>query len=254
MSSYVPMNAGDEAANYTVPRLAYGQLIGNDRPELMCITNSRGSDVSACAATVPVTGLIWGQVPWRFTNTNGGTTTADAVVWGYFDGTSFRATAVSRGQDTDVSFSNPEPSPAAPTSALIACERTLTGSGSELRTSLTDAAGLDAYWMDTDNRRLMVATTGDLDAAQSKVRTFWNGPACIGSVPVQGPLAELLAAEARMRDAKIDGVTSVAPATYPGGVLQVNVVANTPGLRERVVAVAGTSVSLTIVPLIVTVR
>jgi hypothetical protein len=71
---------------------------------------------------------------------------------------------------------------------------------------------------------------------------------------VQGPLAELLAAVARVRDAKIDGVTSVAPATYPGGVLQVNVVANIPGLRERVVAVAGTSVPLTIVPLIVTVH
>jgi hypothetical protein len=66
-------------------------------------------------------------------------------------------------------------------------------------------------------------------------------------------LAELLAAAKRVRDAKIDGVTSVAAADYPGGVLQVNVLANIPGLRERVVAVAGESVSLTIVPLLVTV-
>jgi hypothetical protein len=45
----------------------------------------------------------------------------------------------------------------------------------------------------------------------------------------------------------------VAAATYPAGVIQVNVVANVPGLRERVVAVAGPSVSLTIVPLFLTV-
>jgi hypothetical protein len=72
-------------------------------------------------------------------------------------------------------------------------------------------------------------------------------------VPESGPLADLLAAQKRVLDAKIDGVTSVAAATYPAGVLQVNVVANVPGLRERVVAVAGTTVSLTIVPLLLTV-
>ena len=77
--------------------------------------------------------------------------------------------------------------------------------------------------------------------------------ACLGPVPPQGPLAELLAAAVRVRDAEIDGVTSVAPARYPGGVLQVDVLANTPGLREQVAAVAGNSISLTIVPAFVTV-
>jgi hypothetical protein len=67
-------------------------------------------------------------------------------------------------------------------------------------------------------------------------------------------LTDLLAAAKRVREAKIDGVTSVSAAEYTGGVLQVNVVANIPGLRERVVAVAGTSVSLTIVPLFVAVH
>jgi len=66
-------------------------------------------------------------------------------------------------------------------------------------------------------------------------------------------LAELLAAAVRVRDAEIDGVTSVAPARYPGGVLQVDVLANTPGLREQVAVVAGNSISLTIVPAFVTV-
>ena len=46
MSSYVPMYAGDEAAAYTAPRLAYGLLTGTDRPDQLCIRNSRGSDQS----------------------------------------------------------------------------------------------------------------------------------------------------------------------------------------------------------------
>jgi len=279
MSSYVPMYAGDEAAAYSAPRLAYGILTGTDRPDQLCIRNSRGSDQSVCAATVPVTGLTWSQVPWHVPGATGGTA-SDAFVWGYFDGTSLRATAVSRGQDTTVSFGNPQPSPAAPTSALITCERTIVGSttpsgastpevttttpsgatpaasyGSILDPAVADAAGLDAYWIEYSTPiRLLVATSGDLDAAALKVPSFWNGPTCIGRVPARGPLAELLAAQKRVRDAKIDGVTSVAVATYPAGVLQVNVLANVPGLRERVVAVAGTSVSLTIVPLLVTVH
>jgi hypothetical protein len=276
MSSFVPMYAGDEAAAYTAPRLAYGLLTGTDRPDQLCIRNSRGSDQSVCAATVPVTGLTWSQVPWQAPGATGDTA-SDAFVWGYFDGTSLRATAVSRGQDTTVSFGNPQPSPAAPTGALITCDRTIVGSttpsgastpdvatttpsraptyGSILDPAVADSAGLDAYWIEYSTPiRLLVATSGDLDAAALKVPTFWNGPTCIGRVPAQGPLADLLAAQKRVRDAKIDGVTSAAVATYPAGVLQVNVLANVPGLRERVVAVVGTSVSLTIVPLLVTVH
>jgi len=268
MSSWVPMNAGDEAAGYAAPRLASGRLSGSDRPDQMCVTNARGSASSSCAVTIPVTGLSWGQVPWQAAGSNGVRTTLDVFVWGYFDGTSLQATAVSQWQDTTVSLSNPEPSPAAPTSALITCDRTITGSttpsgapttaptyGSALDQAGAGAAGLEAYWIEYSNPiRLMVVTSGDLDATALKVATFWNGPACIGRAPAQGPLALLLAAEKRVRDAKIDGVASVAVATYAGGVLQVNVVANVPGLRERVVAVAGTSVSLTIVPLLVTVH
>ena len=278
MSSYVPMYAGDEAAAYTAPRLAFGLLTGTDRPDRLCIRNMRASDQSVCAGTVPVTGLTWSQVPPQVAGATHGTA-SDAYVWGYFDGTSMRVTAVSRAQDTTVSLRNPQPSPAAPTSALISCDRTIVGStapsgastpevaittpsgapaasyGSILDPAVADAAGLDAYWIDySDPIRLWVATSGDLDAAALKVPTFWNGPTCIGHVPAQGPLADLLAAQKRLRDAKIDGVLSVEAATYPGGVLQVNVLANVPGLREHVVAVAGSSVSLSIVPVILTVH
>ena len=33
MSSWVPMNAGDEVADYAAPRLASGRLSGTDRPD-----------------------------------------------------------------------------------------------------------------------------------------------------------------------------------------------------------------------------
>lgn len=266
MSSWLPMYAGDEAADYTAPRVAIGRLSGTDRPDHMCVTNTIGSDPSVCAATVPVTGLTWGQVPGQTSDTSGSRTTADLFIWGYFDGTSLQATAVSRSEDTNVARSNLEPSPAAPTSALITCDRTITGMtspsgaptptyGSALDPTRADAAGLEAYWIEYASPiRLMVATSSDLDATALKVATFWDGPACIGRTPAQGPLTELLAAEKRVRDARIDGVASVGAATYPGGVLQVTVVANIPGLRERVVAVAGSSVSLAIVPLLATVH
>ena len=248
MSSFVPLSGGDDPADYSAPRLAFGMLTGTDRPDALCIYSR--TRVHSCETTVAVSGLAWSQVSWR--TTSSGTTSADAFVWGHFDGKRVAATAVTRLEDTSVSYSNPVPSPAPATTALITCEKTLPGTGSSLKDGLS-LPGLEAYWMDTDNRRLMVATSGNLDAAKLEVGKYWDGPACIGSVPKQGPLAELLTAATRVRDAKIEGVTSVAPAEYPGGVLQVNVVANIPGLRERVVAVAGTSVSLTIVPLFVAV-
>jgi hypothetical protein len=247
MSSFVPMNGGDDPADYSAPRLAFGRLTGTDRPDALCIYSR--TLARSCETTVPVSGLPWSQVWWR--TTSSGTSSADAYVWGHFDGKKVAATAVTRVEDTSVSYSNPVPSPA-PATALITCEKTLPGTGSSMKDGLS-FQGLEAYWFDVDNRRLMVATSGNLGAAEVEVRKYWDGPACIGSVPIKGPLAELLTAATRVRDAKIEGVTSVALAESPGGVLQVNVVANTPGLRERVVEVAGSSVSLTIVPLFVTV-
>lgn len=248
MSSFVPLSGGDDPADYSASRLAFGRLTGTDRPDTLCIyprTLAR-----SCETTVPVSGLAWSQVSWR--TTSSGTSSADAYVWGHFDGKKVAATAVTRVEDTSVSYSNPVPSPAPATTALITCEKTLPGTGRSLKDGLS-FQGLEAYWFDVDNHRLMVATSGNLDAAKLEVPKYWDGPACIGAVPKQGPLTDLLAAAKRVREAKIEGVTSVALAESPGGVLQVNVVANTPGLRERVVEVAGGSVSLTIVPLFVTV-
>ena len=249
MSSFAPLYGGDDPADYNAPRVAFGMLTGTDKPDALCIYSR--TRARTCETTVAVSGLSWSMVPWR--TTSSGTTSVQAFVWGYFDGKTVAATAVTRLEDTNVSYSNPAPSPAPATTALITCERTLPGTGNSLRDGLS-FPGLEAYWMDVDNRRLMVATSGNLDAAAIEVGKYWDGPACIGSVPKQGPLAELLTAATRVRDAKIESVTSVAPADYPGGVLQVNVVANTPGLRERVVAVAGASIPLTIVPALVTVN
>lgn len=253
MSSFMPMNGGDGPADYNAPRVAYGVLSGGVKPESMCITSAMTRTPNTCEATVPVTGLTWSQVPWVTGPAAGGKTVTDAVVWGYFDGKILHATTATRVEDTNISQDNPVPSPPAPTATLIGCERTVAGSGSQLAPGLATVAGVQAYWMDMQNMRLMVAASGDLDAVALTVSTYWDGPACIGKVPVSGPLADLLAAQQRIREAKIDGVTSVAAADYPSGVLQVNVVANVPGLRERVVAVAGASVSLTIVPLFLTV-
>jgi hypothetical protein len=265
MSSFVPLSGGDDPADYSAPRLAFGMLTGTDRPDALCIYSR--TRVHSCETTVAVSGLAWSQVSWR--TTSSGTTSADAFVWGHFDGKKVAATAVTRLEDTSVSYSNPVPSPAPPTTALIACDRAITAatsataapssapSSQSTGSSLKDGIsfpGLEAYWMDYVNMRLMVATSGSLDTAELEVPKYWDGPACIGAVPKQGPLTDLLAAAKRVREAKIDGVTSVSAADYPGGVLQVNVVANIPGLRERVVAVAGTSVSLTIVPLFVAVH
>lgn len=71
--------------------------------------------------------------------------------------------------------------------------------------------------------------------------------------PRVGPLVDLLAAAQRVREANTDGVKSVALSQYTGGVLDVTVAANVPGLRERVVEAAGLTVSLEIVPLLITV-
>jgi hypothetical protein len=253
MSSFVPMNGGDGPASYNAARVAFGELSGGTTPESLCIHAALTRDYNACEATVPVTGLTWSQVPWVTAPASGGMTVTDAFVWGSFDGKTLHATTATRVEDTNISQNNPVPSPAAPTAALISCDRNVAGNQSELAPGLAAVTGVEAYWMDPENRRLMVAASGDLDAVALAIPTYWNGPACIGKLPATGPLADLLAAQKRVREAKIDGVTSVAAATYPGGVLQVNVVANVPGLRERVVAVAGDSVSLTIVPLFLTV-
>lgn len=253
MSSFVPMNGGDGPADYNAARVAHGVLSGGSKPESLCIYAAMTMASSNCEATVAVTGLTWSQIPWVTAPTDGGKTSTDAFVWGHFDGKTLRATTATRVEDTSISQDNPVPSPAAPTSTLIACDRAVIGTNSQLAPGLEAVAGVEAYWMDMKNMRLMVAASGDLDAVALAVPTYWNGSACIGKVPKSGPLADLLAAQKRVRDAKIDGVTSVATATYPAGVLQVNVVANVPGLRERVVAVAGDAVSLTIVPLFLTV-
>ena len=51
-------------------------------------------------------------------------------MWGHFDGKKVAVTAVTRVEDTSVSYSNPVPSPAPATTALITCEKTLPGTGS----------------------------------------------------------------------------------------------------------------------------
>ncbi len=245
MSSFVPMNAGDGPADYSAARVAYGKLSGQSAPDRLCVPSR---DLTTCTVTLPVTGLTWDQVSWALP---GSSRSADAVVWGYFDGTTLHATTVTRQEDTSISYSSPVPTPAAPTVPLISCDRTLEGTLMQLQPGLK-AEALAAYWMDPDHSRLMVATTGDLDAAAVTVRKYWSGNACIGKVPPTGPLSELLAAAERLRGAKIAGVISASAADYPGGVLEVDVVANVPGLRERVVEVVGTSVPLTIVPALAT--
>lgn len=307
MSSWVPLNGGVEAADYAAPRVAIGRLKGGTTPGELCVHGLQTKDSTSCEATVAVTGLTWAQIPWATTGSE--ITSADAVVWGYYDGKSIRATTATRVEDTSISLPNPEPSPAAPTTSLIACDRTISSTSTSpssrqasqaARTPSTGRTisssseapqggpppsidqtvslpsspsssqspstaglgsmkpgltfpGLEAYWIDYGRGQLMVATSGSLDVAVRDLPLYWDGAACIGTVPASGPLADLIAAEKRVRAADIDGVTSVSIADYPGGVLQVNVVANVPGLRERVVAAAGGGVSLTIVPLLMTV-
>ena len=92
MSSFVPLSGGDDPADYSAARLAFGMLTGTDRPDALCIYSR--APVHSCETTVAVSGLAWSQVSWR--TTSSGTTSADAFVWGHFDGKKVAATAVTR--------------------------------------------------------------------------------------------------------------------------------------------------------------
>ena len=224
-------------------------VFGTSRPEAICVAEDFAPP-APCSSSVAVTGLTWSSMPTR--DTSGGMTWARALVKGTFDGKTFAVNS-SLTEGFALSMEPNVPTPKPKTTSLLTCEVSVVGSGSALEGTLA-FDGLEAYWFDTATRSVIVATSGDLGVAVTGVKAKWDGPACIGKLPASGPLADLVAATKRVQAAHIDGVISAKVSTDSAGVLQVDVVANVPGLRERIVVVAGEAIPLTIVPTLYVVK
>ena len=109
------------------------------------------------------------------------------------------------------------------------------------RREITEAlAGLDEV-----SREALLLTTWDGLSGIDAARVLGITP---GALPATGTLADLVTAVKKLRAAKIDGVLSAEVAVQNGAFVQVDVVANVPGLREKVVEVVGASIPLAISP------
>lgn len=233
--------ASSEPADYGAERVSAVVVYGTSQPDRICVALDF-SPPAPCTQSIGVTGVTWAMVPERQTR---GTMSWGRVsgALGKFDGTTFAVRETS-GMGFEMEAATQSPAPK--TSSLLTCDVLLTGvvgSGTEGGLAFDGLAG---YWW--NGGRLEVVTTGDLGVAVSAVKKKSTEPVCIGVAPPTGPLADLLAAVDRARRARIEGVVAVGVAVDRPGVLEVNVIANVPGLRERIVEVVGTSIPLRITP------
>ena len=246
----VEVQGGFDPAPYTTERATVELIVGKATPDQICLGDF--TDQGICTKSVPVTGLTWAMIPWR--ESTGSTFWARAFLRGVYDGHVFAARIV--GQINDYSLTTPghSASPSPTRTKLLTCEVTVNSSLKGLSNVPLSFPGLDAFWADADSQEYMVATSGDLGVAVTAVKKAVEGNVCIGTTPTSGPLADLIAAVKRVNAAGISEVLSASVAEYPGGVMQVNVTANVPGLREKVVEVAGAAIPLLIEPYFLTVK
>jgi hypothetical protein len=249
-SAGMEIQGGVDPAPYSTQRVGVAVIVGGRTPDQLCLGDYAAGQ---CSAGVELAGVTWAMVPWR--ETEGTSSYARAEVFGTFDGTTFTATKVE--QTLTVAW---PPLVAAPkrlkTSSLrITCEVTVNpdakgGLGNEP----LSFPGLEAYWADPDLNSYVVAISGDLGVAVTAVKKAVTGPACIGTLPPTGALADLVAAITTLNAAKVDGVVSAELSVDTGGAaIRVQVAANVPGLREKVTAVVGTTLPVVIDPVLLTV-
>lgn len=243
-SARMERQGSSDPAPYTATRATVALVVGGAVPDQLCFGDYTGGQ---CADGVKLAGVTWAMVPWR--TTEGATAYARSQVVGTFDGSTFTATEVTE----QFTLAGPplKPVPARlSASDLIACAVTVNGDSTQgVGYEPMSFPGFEAVWADPDQQRLMVATSGDLGVAVSAVTKASSGPACIGPVPTSGTLPDLLEASKKLKAAKVAGVVSAEINVEPKGVaLQVHVVANTPGLSERIAAVVGPSVPVAVDP------
>jgi hypothetical protein len=238
------IKASANVAPYTAERVAVALIVGDVRPDKVCLGDYNPG--GTCTYAVKLAGVTWPQVPWR--ETAGSTSYARVTMFGTFDGTTFSATKVSEPSGLElgsVSVSRASIS----TTSLMTCDAKFNADSTVAPGSQPlSFPGLEAYWMDVD-QTWMVATSGDLAVAVSAVTKAGMVPACVGSLPQTGPLADLVAAIKKLKAANVDGVFDARVSLFPSGPsIQVSAAANVPGLRERIAQVVGSSVAVTIMP------
>ncbi|HEY5113442.1 MAG TPA: hypothetical protein VIJ45_04965 [Coriobacteriia bacterium] len=237
-------------APYTVARAAAALIVGGAQPDKVCLGDYTPG--GTCTYAVKLAGLTWSMVPWR--ETVGSTSYARGFLTGTYDGTTFTARTVAELSAVEVDTPPSVIPAAASAKSLIACEVTVNADpASGLGNEPLVFPGLEAYWVDMDKKTYMVATSGDLGVAVNAVKKSVMGPACIGALPATGTLTDLVTAVKKLKAAKVDGVFGAEVTVQSGASIQVDVVANVPGLRERVVEVVGASIPLAISPTFVTV-
>ena len=234
-----------DVAPYTAERAAAVLIIGGAQPDKICLGDYTPG--GTCTYAVKLAGLTWSMVPWR--ETVGSTSYARGFLSGTYDGTTFTARTVAELYAIEVD-PPPSVSPAAVSAkALISCDVTVNADPSNgLNNELLKFPGLEAYWVDMDAKTYMVAISGDVGVAVTAVKKAVEGPACIGALPATGTLADLVTVVKKLKAAKIDGVLGAEVAVQSGAFVQVDVVANVPGLREKVAEVVGASIPLAISP------
>lgn len=239
-----------DVAPYTVERAAAALIVGGAQPDKVCLGDYTPG--GTCTYSVKLAGLTWSMVPWR--ETVGSTSYARGFLTGTYDGSTFTAGTVAELGSIEVDTPPSVIPSAVSAKSLITCEVTVNADpASGLGNEPLVFPGLEAYWVDMDKKTYMVATSGDLGVAVNAVKKSVMGPACIGALPATGTLADLVTAVKKLKAAKIEGVYGAEVTVQSGAFIQVDVVANVPGLRERVVEVVGASIPLAISPTFVTV-
>jgi len=244
--SGIPVIKGSIAvAPYSAQRVGVALIVGGSQPDQVCLGAYTPGET--CSKAVKLTGINWSMVPWR--ETTGSTSYARVFLFGTFDGTTFSASKVT--EPTTLEFDPVTVSPAAlSATSLITCEVKVNADSTvAIGNEPLDFPGLEAYWVDVDAKTFMVATSGDLGVAVTATKKAFIGPVCIGTLSPNGPLAELVTAVKKLKAAKLDGVIDAEVSVLPSGAsIQVSVLANVPGLGERIAEVAGTSIPMGIVP------
>jgi len=249
-STGMEIQGGIDPAPYTAERATVQLVVGHTTPDQICLGDFTAE--GTCTKSVPLTGLTWDRIPWR--ESMGTTSYARVYLRGVYDGHTFAASIVGQVNDYRLTSPGTTASPSPTRTKLLTCQVTVNGDPQGMSNEPLKFSGLDAFWVDADTKTFMVATSGDLGVAVTAVRKAVEGTVCIGTTPTSGPLADLVAAIKRVNAAGIAEVLSAEVANYPAGVMQVNVTANVPGLREKIVEVAGAAISLTIVPVFLTAK
>jgi hypothetical protein len=238
------------AAPYSAERVAVAVIMGSSRPDQVCV--GLYPEGGVCAKAVKLSGVEWSMVPWRATS--GSLTTARVFLFGTFDGTTFTASKVTEPTSLEADAQHAS-SPPFSTSSLITCE-VMVNADSTVTSSYEPLsfAGLEAFWTDRDSKTIMVATSGDLAVAVTAVKKSVEGRACIGSLPSSGPLVDLLAAVKRVNAAGIPEVVGAKVSASDGGVMEVSVTANVPGLLEKIDEIVGPDFPVLVYPVFLTKR